>query len=478
MSDSRHETAPSDRIRLGHKLAYGLGSLTNNILAAASGNMMIVLNLAYGMNPALVSLLGSIPRLTDALTDPLMGYISDNTRTRWGRRRPYIFVGAIAASLIFVFLWQIPGGMSQAMLFAYFLVISLFFFLAYTVFATPWVALGYELTADYHERVRLMGVQNFIGQFAWTIASWFIAFMTLPVFVDMAEGASWLAVAVAVGCILTGIVPALVLRERFADISATRVDATTLLNRAWHELYFFAQAFRKTIFNKDFLLLGGATFFVFNGFQLIANFQSYVIIFYLYGGESEAAGPLLGLFGTLSSIATFAVIALVTLITPIIGKRHTFFVCIGISIVGYASKWFLYSIEYPYLILVAAPLIAFGLGSLFTLMGSMIADVCDMDELQTGERREGMYGSVFWWVVKLGMALAIGLSGPLLNITGFDQEFGGDQSEQTLFLMRVFDVLIPAVSSVCAILLIRAYGITESKAYDVRAELESRRGKL
>ena len=476
MSESHHETAPSDRIRLDHKLAYGLGSLTNNILAAASGNMIIVLNLAYGMNPAWVSLLGSIPRLTDALTDPLMGYISDNTRTRWGRRRPYIFIGAIAASLIFVLLWQIPGGLSHGALFVYFLLISLLFFLAYTVFATPWVALGYELTADYHERVRLMGVQNFIGQFAWTIASWFIAFMTLPFFVDMAEGASWLSIAVAAACILTGIVPALVLRERFADVSPTRVDTTSLLNRAWHELYLFAHGFRETVVNKDFLLLGGATFLVFNGFQLIASFQTYVIIFYLYGGDSEAAAPLLGWFGTLNSIATFGVIALVTVITPIIGKHQTFYACIGISVIGYASKWFLYSVEYPYLILVAAPLIAFGLGSIFTLMGSMIADVCDVDELKTGERREGMYGSVFWWVVKLGMALAIGLSGPLLNITGFDQELGGNQSVQTLIWMRVFDVLVPTISSICAIVLIRAYSITENRAYEVRIQLESRRG--
>lgn len=440
--------------------------------------MMIVLNLAYGMNPALVSLLGSIPRLTDALTDPLMGYISDNTRTRWGRRRPYLFVGAIAASLIFVLLWQIPGGMSHGALFVYFLVISLFFFLAYTVFATPWVALGYELTADYHERVRLMGFQNFIGQFAWTIAPWFFAFMTLPMFDDMADGASWLSIVVAIVCILIGALPALVLRERFADFKSETSDRISLLDRAWYEIWHFARGFRTTVVNKDFLLLAGATFLVFNGFQLIGSFQSYVVIFYLYGGDSEAAGPLIGWFGTLSSIATFGVIALVTLLTPRIGKRITFFVCVSISAVGYASKWFLYSVEYPYLVLISAPLIAFGLGSLFTLMGSMVADVCDVDELQTGERREGMYGSVFWWVVKLGMALALALGGLLLNATGFDVELGGNQPDRALFLMRVFDVLVPTVSSICAIALIYAYGITENRAYEVRAQLESRRGKL
>ena len=85
---SHYATADKDRIPFLLKLVYGFGAFVNNILAAAIGGMIIVLNLGLGMNPALVGLLGALPRLTDALTDPLMGYISDNSRTRWGRRRP------------------------------------------------------------------------------------------------------------------------------------------------------------------------------------------------------------------------------------------------------------------------------------------------------------------------------------------------------------------------------------------------------
>ena len=105
-----YETAPEDRISLLHKIIYGFGAFVNNLLAAAIGGMVIVLNLGLGMNPALVGLLGALPRLTDALTDPLMGYISDNTRSRWGRRRPYIFIGAICPGVIFALLWQLPEG--------------------------------------------------------------------------------------------------------------------------------------------------------------------------------------------------------------------------------------------------------------------------------------------------------------------------------------------------------------------------------
>ncbi|MEH6593647.1 MAG: MFS transporter, partial [Halioglobus sp.] len=122
-----YETAPDDRISLPQKIIYGLGAFVNNLLAAAIGGMAIVLNLGLGMNPALVGLLGALPRLTDALTDPLMGYISDQTKSRWGRRRPYIFIGAIAAGVIYALLWQLPEGESESFYFWFFLIGSLIF---------------------------------------------------------------------------------------------------------------------------------------------------------------------------------------------------------------------------------------------------------------------------------------------------------------------------------------------------------------
>ncbi len=109
-----YATAPEDRVPFLQRVTYGAGAFVNNMLAAAIGGMVIVLNLGLGMNPALVGLLGALPRLTDAITDPLMGYISDQTRSRWGRRRPYIFVGAILVGIVYALLWQLPRGQSEA----------------------------------------------------------------------------------------------------------------------------------------------------------------------------------------------------------------------------------------------------------------------------------------------------------------------------------------------------------------------------
>jgi len=469
-----YKTPPEDRIPIPQKLIYGLGAFVNNLLAAAIGGMSIVLNLGLGMNPALVGLLGALPRLIDAFTDPLMGYISDHTNSRWGRRRPYIFAGAIAVGIIFALLWQLPDGRSESYYFWFFLIGSLFFYLAYTVFATPWVALGYELTPDYHERTRVMAVQNFMGQLAYLISPWFLWVMQYDaLFDDMISGARSLAIAIGIAVIAIGILPAIFLRERFREVAVQEKRAKLVQST----LNFF-RSFVTALKFSPFMKLCLATFLVFNGFMLVASFQSYVIIYYVFSGDQSLGAEYAGWVGTVSAVATFCVIFLISWLSTKIGKRRAFFVSTGVSMAGYALKWFCYSPQYPLMLLLPAPLIAFGLGGLFTLMGSMIADVCDLDELNTHERREGMFGSIYWWVVKLGMAAALAIGGVLLNATGFDVSLGGDQSASTILLMRLFDVAIPLASSAIAIFMVATYPITEQKAHEVRMELEHRRGKV
>ncbi len=477
MTTDSQGTKPSRALPYKDMLFYGCGAFANNLQAAASGGMMIVLNLAFSISPTVVGILSAIPRLVDAISDPVMGYVSDHTNSRWGRRRPFIFSGILVAGVIFALMWQIGDGQSETFYFVYFLAFLIVFFLAYTIFATPWVALGYELTPDYHERTKLMGVQNFMGQVPFLVlAPWFLWFMELDVFGGMANGASVLGITVAVLCIAGGLIPALFLRERFAQ--ATTAESTgriDLKEAIVSEVARFLAGFAETLKNRDFVMLAIATFLVFNGFQLIGAFQSYVIIYYVFAGDRDAGGLLLGQFGMISSVVTFVVIAITTFLSTRIGKRQTFYVMIGISTIGYLLKWFCYSTEYPYLILVTAFLIPFGLGALFTLMGSMIADVCDKDELVTGERREGMYGAIFWWVVKLGMSVALLLGGILLDVTGFDVDLEV-QAEETLYLLRLFDAIVPAAASLLSIFLVASYSITEKRAVEIRAELELRRG--
>ncbi|MCI5045657.1 MAG: MFS transporter [Aquisalinus sp.] len=479
MSGLQEGTRPEDRVPTSQKLVYGAGAFVNNLLAGTIGSMMIVLNLGLGMNPALVGLLAALPRLFDALTDPLMGYISDNTGSRWGRRRPYIFVGAILVGIIFVILWQLPEGKSESFYFNYFLIGSLAFYAAYTIFATPWVALGYEMTPDYNERTRLMGVQNFIGQLAYFIPPWLLLIMqNESLFDNMVDGAAGVSIAIGVFVVAVGVLPAIFIRERLAGVAAasSKVSGGSSLKAVGRNVTNFAVGFARALMFVPFLKLCIATFLVFNGFILIAAFQTYVLIYYVFGGDTVQGALFAGYVGTLSTFSTFGVIALVTWVGTKLGKRRTFALATLLSMLGYGLKWFCYNPELPWLVLLPAPLIAFGLGGLFTLMPSMMADVVDMDELKTHERREGMYGSIYWWVVKLGMTAALAGGGFLLNATGFDVELGGDQSERTIVLLRLFDAFIPVIASAIAIWAVATFGITKEKAREIRRELEERRG--
>jgi GPH family glycoside/pentoside/hexuronide:cation symporter len=472
-SHERHVTAPEDRIPLRQKSAYAVGMFVNNLQAAALPAMVVILNLGLGMDPFLVGLIAFIPRIFDAISDPMVGYISDNTRTRWGRRRPFILVGAILAGLIFALMWQLPEGRSEAFYFWVFLAASILFFLAYTLYATPFVAFGYEMTADYHERTRLHAFANTAAQLVWLGVPWFYAIMASSLFRDTVHGARTLAVAVGAVIVVLGVVPALYCRERYGSlpqaVSKQGVGANTIE---------FFKGIGTTFRCKPFVIICAATFLVFNGFQLGVSFSLYVMKYHLFDGDDALAGELLGRFGMLTAAATIGVIPLTGWIAARIGKRRTFLITISISLVGYALKWVGYHPEHLPWFIVAALFVAFGTGSLFTLMGSMIADVCDYDELTTHKRREGVFGAIYWWMVKIGMALAGLLTGVMLNVSGFDVALEGAQPERTLFLLRVFDVGVPLVTSAVAILIMATYKITEQKAYEIRAELERRRGKL
>jgi len=281
--------------------------------------------------------------------------------------------------------------------------------------------------------------------------------------------------------ICIGVLPAIFLRERYKapaaevpDESGAKVEsAASMIKRNTKE---FVAGFITTLKFKPFMKLCIATFLVFNGFIMIAAFQSYVIIYYVFGGDTKEGSLMFGHSMLLAAVSTFLIIILITWLCPKFGKRRAFYVTTGISILGYLSKWVCYTPDVPWLVLLPAPLMAFGFGGLFTLMPAMVADVVDADELRTHERREGMFGSIFWWVVKLGSAVAIAAGGFLLNATGFDVDLGGDQATRTIYLMRILDIAIPVAASAIAIWAVATYPITEAKAHDVRVQLEARRG--
>lgn len=471
-------TPQKERIPIGQKAAFGAGHLVNNLLPGSLGVFSFFLLTAYGMDPLLAGLLGGLPRLFDAITDPIMGYITDNTKSRLGRRRPYIFAGAILTGVLFILLWQMSPENSPTYNFWYFLGFSFLYIIGNTIYSTPLIGLGYEMTSDYNERTRLMGVSQTIGQIAWMIVPWFWAIIANPnLFESQDVGVRKLSFLVGAICMVLGIMPALFCKE---------IDQTKLTNRDDINLKNIASNFRNLIKNMGqvfknmpFVRLCGATFLVFNGYQMVASFSYFIIVFYMFRGDYGAAGTWPAWFSTVSALCTaFLIIPVITKMSNKWGKRNAFIIATAISIFGYALKWWGFNPVIPWLIFIPVPFMVFGIGGLFTLMMSMTADVCDLDELLNGmPRKEATFGAVYWWMVKLGMGVAIMLGGLVLKVVGFDQN-AAVQTTETLTYLRLADITIPALTAALAIWVMWKYDLTEKRAREIKDELVMRRGEL
>jgi GPH family glycoside/pentoside/hexuronide:cation symporter len=463
-----------DFVPVGQKIAYGIGMLGNQMFPAALGVFMVVLVKGLGFLPLLWGVLFFVPRIFDAITDPVMGFISDNTRSRWGRRRPYIFAGAILTGTTYVVMWQLYPANGITFNFIYFLGFSLVFYLGLTIFATPYVAMGYEMSSDYHERTRLMAVAQWIGQWAWVICPWFWVLIYDPeLYESAAAGCRSLAIWVGLACMGLALVPAIFCTSKpTTDADNLQELSRENLNK---NLRKFLTGIRVTFQCKPFRKLCLATFLVFNAFNTVAAFSFFIIVYYMFDGDAGAAGNWPAWHGTIGALCTcFLVIPVITFISQKLGKKRTFVLAQLVSIVGYTLFWFCFQPGRPLMILIPLPLFAFGIGGLFTLMTSMTADVCDLDELNTGARREGTFGAIYWWMVKFGMAFAGGMSGLIMNLVDFVPD-APVQAAGAITGIRIAYSVVPVIGTVLAIAVMWSYDITEQRANEIRAELERRR---
>jgi GPH family glycoside/pentoside/hexuronide:cation symporter len=410
----------------------------------------------------------------DSVTDPIMGFISDNTRSTWGRRKQYVFIGAIVMGISFVAMWQLYRDDGITYNFLYFLFWSFNFYLGLTLFSIPYVAMGYEMSDDFHERTSIMAVAQWIGQWAWVIAPWFWVVMYDPSWFKNADTATrTLSIWVGVICMLLAMVPALFLPSRSTK------DDTHLIPLTWANfgggmreiLGGFKEAFGSAPFRK----LCFATFFIFNAFNTVAAFSFFIVVYHLFAGSASAAWIWPTLFGSVGAlVTTFAVIPTVAWMSKKMGKKNAFMVSQGISIIGYVLLWFLMIPGKPWMFMFALPFFSFGIGGLFTLMMSMTADVCDLDELATGKRREGIFGAIYWWMVKFGFAIAGLLSGLIMTVVEFSPG-AATQPAGAVDGLRLFYSGVPIFGTLLAMWIMRNYDLDEKRATEVHAELERRK---
>ncbi len=515
-------TPAEAKVPVGQKAAFGAGHFILNVLPGTLGVFIqFFLLTAWGVDPLWAGLLGGLPRVFDAITDPIMGFITDNTKSRWGRRRPYIFFGSILSGILFFLMWQLDDNASESYIIWHVMILQLLFLIGNTMFATPLVGLGYEMTPDYHERTRLMAFSNTMGQIAWMIVPWlYVIIPDTETFSTKPEGVRTMALIVGSMTIIFGVLPSLFCKGMDAGEmeDRERISFKTLaknLKKLWEGILQVSK-------NKPFMKLCGATFLVFNGFQLVAAFGVFIIVFYMYNGSYDMAGTWPAWFNTINAIITaFIVIPIISKIATKIGKRNAFLLSTFLSIVGYVLKWWGFDVELnaqfnetalgqslteglgtifnflnpylerigaswftinvedgvPWLIFLPIPLFAFGMGGLFTLMMSMTADVCDLDELENGlPRKEGTFGAIYWLMVKLGQSIALVLSGVILSIVGFVPD-ADVQTIETMTNLRIADIIVPAGTAAIAFIVMWSYNLDEKRVNEIGKELKRRKVK-
>ena len=474
MANSSSKT--SHLVPFGQKVAFGLGMLANQMFPAAMGIFMVVLVEDLKFPGWMWGILFFLPRVFDSITDPIMGFISDNTRSVWGRRRQYVFIGAIIMGISFCIMWQLYRESGINYNFIYFLLWSFVFYLGLTIFSVPYVAMGYEMSDDFHERTNIMAVAQWIGQWAWVIAPWFWVVMYDPDWFPNADTATrTLAIWVGVICAILAMIPAI-----FIKTPSTKDDeslAPLTMSNIGSSLKEIFDGFKVAFKYESFRKLCISTFLIFNSFNTVASFTFFIVVYFLFDGDSASAGIWPTLFGCVGALGTtFIVIPTTAWISKKVGKKNAFLICQSISIIGYILLWFLFIPGKPYMFLFALPFFSFGIGSLFTLMMSMTADVCDLDELATGKRREGIFGAIYWWMVKFGFAIAGLLTGAIISLVGFSTEPGAS-SEFAITGLRLFFSGLPITGTLLAMYIMRNYGLTEEKAHDITAQLDARKGK-
>ena len=446
----------TQKLTRSRKSAWAIGSITDvNMTNALNYLAFPIFNMGLGVDPRMLGWALGLPRIWDAISDPLMGNISDNTRTRFGRRRPFILIGAILCAVMCALLWSPPSGWSPTAIGWWFMGMVFLYYTAYTVFTVPWGALGLELTTDYNERTKVQAYRTVIQGvgaigmgYMWLLAQkWGGG--------DDVAGVRYVGLAFGGLILICGVLPAIFCREN------VKHDQGKIA---------FWSALKATFSNKIFLLLIAVTICVMLGIFMVNSFAVYIGTYYIFEGDKEGVARLAAYSNTVFQIAGFALVPLITFIATRFGKKATLIGGLLLVVVAYGTSWWCYTPKNPWLQLVSLALAAPGLACMWTIGASMLADICDLDELKTGRRREGMFAASYSWACKAGISLCMILSGYMLTWSGFDAKLEV-QSEAAITNMRLLYMLVPMGFVGLAAFLLAFYPLTEKRVLEIQEQL-------
>lgn len=447
------------------KLAYGTGELAASIPASiAAFFMLYFFSTVAGLSPALAGGVFLIGRIWDGFNDPLIGWLSDRTHSSLGRRYPWMLLGVLPLAILFALLWIVPPLASESGLFIYYVCISLGLSAAMTAVQLPFTALAAELSEDYDERTSLMGTKS-----AFSLAGSILGMgLSQLIFAYWPNPeTSYLLLGVLSGCISILSIGICVLGtyRRYWQIQQyRRLGATVPRPTANSPM---AQL-RGILINPIFRTILGLYLCAWVGVQITAAMLPYFVDAWMRLPEIHFAQMALAVQST-------AIVAILG--WNWLGKRHdkrTIFLAgaplaalslLGLILVQPEQIGFMYILGF---------FAGIGIATLYMVPFAMLPDVIDLDELTTGQRREGLYFSAVVFLQKLGLAIALFMSGQIIDWTGFTANVE-TQPDQALWAIRLLIGPIPAMMILGSLVFALYYPISRQRHRQVLLQLQQRR---
>jgi GPH family glycoside/pentoside/hexuronide:cation symporter len=445
------------------KLAYGVGELAAPLPSSLSAFFVLYFFTAVaGLTPALAGGVLLFGRLWDAVNDPLVGWLSDRTRSPLGRRFPWMLMGAVPLAICFVLLWTVPAVDTQWGLFTYYAVLSLFAFAALTAVQLPYTALAAELSDDYDERTALIGMKS-----AFSIGGSILGLMMAQIVFEqvtdpkaqyhlLGKLSASLAIFMIVICVVGTY-------RRYWQVQAGRPRLKTVPSQTslWAEI---RSVFRNAAFRKILgLYLCG-----WMGIQLTAAMLPYFVDAWMGLSESHFARMALTVQGT-----AIAMVLVWERVAKLSGKRTVFLLGAPLAVIALTSLITIQPGEMMGMCSLGV-LAGIGVATMYMVPFAMLPDVVDLDELETGLRREGLYFSAVVFLQKLGIAVALFASGQMLDLTGFTAN-AISQPSQALWAIRLLIGPLPAVLLLGSLWFAYRYPISRQRHQQILLALQDQR---
>lgn len=473
-SEAHANQSPGRHLSLKTKLAFGAGDMGAGITATLLAfSFLIFLTNVANLGPALAGRVLLIGKIWDAVNDPVVGYLSDRTRSRWGRRHVWMLAASIPFGIFFFLHWFVPDfgsdeSVSEWGRFAYYVAVSICFNTAFTAVNLPYTALTPELTKNYEERTSLTGYR-FMFSIGGSILALALGVVSAQVFPDN-EAAQYLSLGAV--CAVLSVLPlywcvwGTTDRTAFDPTNPPPEPEIAPENSIplWQQLKIIFQ-------NRPFWFVIGIYLCSWFSFQLTAAIIPYYAVNWM-GLESYFLVALV-----VQGTAMLA-LRLWSVVSNRYGRKATYFAGMTAWIIAQACLFFLPR-DQEGLLYVLCAMAGLGVSTAYLIPWSMLTDVTDLDELNHGQQREGIFYAFMVFLQKTGLALGLWLSGEALELAGFIEPLPGQpipqQPDSALLAIRLVVGPVPTVFLLVGLVLMYYYPITHEIHDSIVLRLQERR---